>query len=93
MEGQLDCDHSQSGGGKDLLGLCAHSESKYQQTLYGVARRLSGVKRFAVNGPGITPHIERGYAVVTRQWKAGDRVELELPMEPPTHRRRQPRQG
>ena len=26
--------------------------------------------------------IQKGYAVVTREWKAGDRIELELPMEP-----------
>ena len=29
-----------------------------------------------------TPKIHKGYAVVTREWKAGDRIELELPMEP-----------
>ncbi len=26
--------------------------------------------------------MEKGYAVVTREWKAGDRIDLELPMEP-----------
>jgi DUF1680 family protein len=50
--------------------------------LYTESPALSGVKRFAVNGKEVTPHIEKGYAVVTRQWKAGDRIELELPMEP-----------
>ena len=29
-----------------------------------------------------TPDIGKGYAVVTREWKPGDRIELELPMEP-----------
>jgi uncharacterized protein len=29
-----------------------------------------------------TPEIRKGYAVITREWKAGDRIELELPMEP-----------
>ena len=33
-------------------------------------------------GKNKTPTIHKGYAVVTRDWKAGDRVELELPMEP-----------
>ena len=28
-----------------------------------------------------TPKIEKGYAVITRDWKAGDKIELELPME------------
>jgi DUF1680 family protein len=50
--------------------------------LYTESPALSGVKRFAVNGKQITPHMEKGYAVVTHEWKAGDRIELELPMEP-----------
>ena len=41
-----------------------------------------GVKSFAVNGEAITPTIQNGYAVITREWKTGDRIELELPMEP-----------
>jgi DUF1680 family protein len=40
------------------------------------------VKRFAVNGHEQTPIIQKGYAVVTREWKRGDRIELELPLEP-----------
>jgi uncharacterized protein len=50
--------------------------------LYTEFPALSGVKRFAVNGKPVTPHMEKGYAVVTHEWKAGDRIELELPMEP-----------
>jgi DUF1680 family protein len=50
--------------------------------LYTATPAVGGVKRFAVNGEAVDPQIEKGYAVVTREWKAGDRVELELPMEP-----------
>ncbi len=50
--------------------------------LYAGSPIVSGVKRFAVNGKELTPVIVKGYAVVTREWKAGDRIELELPMEP-----------
>jgi hypothetical protein len=50
--------------------------------LYTDSPILLGVKRFAVNGKQITPTIHKGYAVVTREWKADDRIELELPMEP-----------
>jgi uncharacterized protein len=50
--------------------------------LYKDSPAISGVKRFAVNGNEMTPQIRKGYAVVTREWKAGDRIELELPMEP-----------
>jgi uncharacterized protein len=50
--------------------------------LYKDSPAISGVKRFAVNGNEVKPEIRKGYAVVTREWKAGDRIELELPMEP-----------
>jgi DUF1680 family protein len=50
--------------------------------LYTDSPAISGVKRFAVNGKEVKPEIRKGYAVVTREWKAGDRIELELPMEP-----------
>jgi hypothetical protein len=50
--------------------------------LYRESPRVSGLKRFAVNGQEQAPDIRRGYAVVTREWKPGDRIELELPMEP-----------
>jgi DUF1680 family protein len=50
--------------------------------LYTDSPEVQGVKRFAVNGKEQAPVIRRGYAVVTREWKPGDRIELELPMEP-----------
>jgi DUF1680 family protein len=50
--------------------------------LYKESPPVRGVKRFAVNGRELTPIIRKGYAVVTREWKPGDRIELELPMEP-----------
>jgi hypothetical protein len=43
---------------------------------------VSGLVSLAVNGRAVKPAIERGYAVVTREWKAGDRIELELPLTP-----------
>ncbi|HEY4358611.1 MAG TPA: beta-L-arabinofuranosidase domain-containing protein [Acidobacteriaceae bacterium] len=50
--------------------------------LYTETPEVSGVKSFAVNGKAVKPRIEKGYAVVTREWKAGDHIELELPLEP-----------
>ena len=50
--------------------------------LYNDSPAVRGVKRFAINGEEQTPAIRKGYAVVTREWKPGDRIELELPMEP-----------
>jgi DUF1680 family protein len=50
--------------------------------LYKELPGVQGVKRFAVNGQEQTPVIRKGYAGVTREWRAGDRIDLELPMEP-----------
>ena len=50
--------------------------------LYTEAPAVSGVKRLAVNGHDVKVKMEKGYAVITREWKAGDLIELELPMEP-----------
>lgn len=50
--------------------------------LYKESPAVSGVKHLTVNGESLTPDLRKGYAVITREWKAGDRIELELPMEP-----------
>ena len=50
--------------------------------LYKETPKNRGVKRFAVNGHEQKPVIEKGYAMVTREWRAGDKIDLELPMEP-----------
>jgi DUF1680 family protein len=34
----------------------------------------------AVNGLPVTPPLEGGYAVITREWKAGDRIDVEMPL-------------
>jgi hypothetical protein len=49
--------------------------------LYTPTPQVSGVKSLAVNGKPITPRIENGYAVITRDWQAGDKIDLVLPME------------
>ncbi len=40
----------------------------------------SGLTSLAVNGQAVTPTLSSGYAVICRTWKAGDTVDLELPM-------------
>jgi hypothetical protein len=42
---------------------------------------LRGITSISVNGSAITPPIEKGYAVITRNWKAGDKIDLVLPMK------------
>jgi uncharacterized protein len=48
--------------------------------LYTSAPAANGFTSIAVNGARISPTIENGYAIIDRTWKAGDRIELELPM-------------
>jgi len=50
--------------------------------LYTTTPKVGGLKSFAVNGKALQPKIEKGYAVVTREWKAGDQIEFELPLAP-----------
>jgi uncharacterized protein len=50
--------------------------------LYKESPAVRGVRRFAVNGREQRAIIRKGYAVITREWNPGDRIEMELPMEP-----------
>jgi uncharacterized protein len=50
--------------------------------LYTPTPEVSGLVSLSVNGRAVRPAIERGYAVVTREWNAGDRIDLELPLKP-----------
>jgi DUF1680 family protein len=48
--------------------------------LYTAAPPSDGIASIAVNGSAVATPLEKGYAVITRTWKAGDRIELVLPM-------------
>jgi DUF1680 family protein len=49
-------------------------------SLYSSKPAANGIASLSVNGEGVTPQIADGYATIVRTWKAGDRIELELPM-------------
>jgi len=49
--------------------------------LYTSTPESNGITSLSVNGVTLTPTIEKGYAVITRQWKAGDKIDLTLPMK------------
>jgi uncharacterized protein len=49
-------------------------------SLYTSTPSANGLASLAVNGARVTPEIANGYATIVRTWKAGDRIELELPM-------------
>ncbi|MDP6635403.1 MAG: glycoside hydrolase family 127 protein [Phycisphaerae bacterium] len=50
-------------------------------TLYSAKPNADGIASIAVNGAKVTPPVEKGYAVITRTWKKGDKVDLVLPMK------------
>jgi len=49
--------------------------------LYMATPPSDGITAIALNGSAITPKLENGYAVITRTWKAGDKIGLVLPMK------------
>ncbi|HEY4108508.1 glycoside hydrolase family 127 protein [Puia sp.] len=49
--------------------------------LYTPVPSVSGLTSISVNGKSITPSIVKGYAVIRRTWKKGDKIEMELPMK------------
>jgi len=49
--------------------------------LYTPAPNADGIASISVNGTTVTPVIEKGYAVIRRTWKAGDKIALTLPMK------------
>jgi hypothetical protein len=49
--------------------------------LYTPDKEVNGLKWLKVNGQKMLIKVDKGYAVITRKWKAGDKIELELPME------------
>ncbi|HEU6453030.1 MAG TPA: beta-L-arabinofuranosidase domain-containing protein [Gemmatimonadaceae bacterium] len=49
--------------------------------LYSSTPEANGILSLAVNGSPVKQKIENGYAVIDRTWKAGDKIELELPMK------------
>jgi DUF1680 family protein len=50
--------------------------------LYRAAPGVGGIGAVTVNGARVKAPVEHGYAVVSRAWKAGDRIEFELPLKP-----------
>lgn len=49
--------------------------------LYQPTPEVKGLVSLSVNGAPVKPVIEKGYAIITRNWKAGDKIELELPLK------------
>jgi DUF1680 family protein len=51
-------------------------------SLYRATPAVDGIASIAVNGSMVKPKMDKGYAVITRNWKAGDKIDLVLPLKP-----------
>ena len=49
--------------------------------LYSGTPEVSGLNSVALNGQSLAPNIEKGYLKLTRSWRPGDRIQLEIPMK------------
>jgi len=49
--------------------------------LYSSTPDADGIVSIKVNGTPVTPAIDKGYAAIDRTWKAGDKIELVLPIK------------
>lgn len=50
--------------------------------LYTNTPSVNGISSIKVNGRAVKPDVKSGYAMIKRKWKAGDKIELVLPMKP-----------
>lgn len=48
--------------------------------LYRFKEKLEKTPEFYVNGEKVDPDMEDGYAVISREWKQGDQVTMDMPM-------------
>jgi hypothetical protein len=67
-------------GGAKRMTLRVRVPDRETSALYASTPKVSGLTSLAVNGAAVKPKIEHGYAVITRTWQPGDRVELEIPL-------------
>jgi DUF1680 family protein len=50
-------------------------------TLYSPVPAVSGLKSLKLNGKSVKVDVKNGYASISRTWKKGDKIDIELPME------------
>jgi len=63
------------------FGIYIRVPNRSVSELYTSTPAADGIAWLAVNGQRVQPTVENGYAVLQRNWKAGDRLELTLPMQ------------
>jgi DUF1680 family protein len=68
-------------GQKARFSLHVRVPDRKTSELYETIPEVNTLKSLIVNGESVPVNIVNGYAVVTREWERGDRVEIEIPME------------
>ena len=64
------------------FAVCLRVPTRDASCLYTNQPAVEGLKSLSVNGATETVKLDNGYAVIARTWKTGDRIDLELPLEP-----------
>jgi DUF1680 family protein len=54
--------------------------NRQTSALYTGEPAVQGLISLALNGAPVPVRLERGYAVISRRWQAGDRLEFEIPL-------------
>ena len=75
-------DHGQSGRGEGVRRARPVAAAQRERAVHEHAGGGRHRRRSRSTARRSKPKIENGYAVIDRTWKAGDKIELELPMEP-----------
>ena len=63
------------------FGIKVRVPGRNPSALYRRTPEADGITSISVNGAEVKPAIEKGYAVIDRDWKAGDRIDLVFPMK------------
>jgi DUF1680 family protein len=67
-------------GGPKRMTLRVRVPDRETSALYDSTPKVRGLTSLAVNGRAVKQTVENGYAVITRTWAPGDRVDLEIPL-------------
>ena len=62
------------------FGLHIRVPNRAVSDIYHNDPQANGILWIKLNGQNIQPPVTKGYAVIQRTWKAGDKIEFELPM-------------
>jgi DUF1680 family protein len=56
------------------------SPTRDASELYSSTPKADGIASISVNGSPVDANLQNGYLVILRQWKSGDKIQLQLPM-------------